>query len=404
MLISDREKDVGVSLAAKALGLIDVVNPAVPVQIDSNKNLIISPIGFTHILEPFIGVNRQQIAGSSQPMRKLLTNVLMAAKAADQKTEGKEEEEEEEEEKEKGKSFILTQRSFAAYFEDTHETMKFPVDQRFADLQTFNSAVSIDNLVKLIAFWQLFMIQDMHSGNILWTLKSKTELSIVAIDYNLCLDKNTAHSQNPPLNILLQATQPIPQKSRQFIEQMSAHRLGPILSRYHFLTPLNIANMQSIFDGKETIRYVMQASYESGCQKWDKPYNYLGFYQNVNKLCGTQHTIYDPLVIKEYGESWTVFGTRPSNNNDITHHPSIRGYTKVVESDGQGDAGHQVRKSHDWVFLVKNLNDLEAGRFFKSFPFPGYYIWGSGMIPFDMILKHDRNVVKKLEEPIFPAE
>lgn len=352
---SDRRNDWIVSLCAKSIGLSGVYNPAIPVRMGEDNTIIIDPKRFTHILEPFAGINRGQL--SKSPMQDLINHVLGA-----------------EEKRQTGPSFELRQKMFASYFEDS----KYKAPQRFKDLTTFNNALPGDmNIVKLLAFWYIFQIKDMHNGNLLWTLNAQGGLAIVCIDYNLAWNSSFCDFQEPPLTLLKQATFPISQKSVKFIQELSLESLCHVLETYQYPleSTIDLSPLQSAFAKRSSLRQVI---YNLTRLVGEKERKFL-------TQAGKDYTPYDALEVRPYGKS------HPDNfSTDIfPFAPLLTGYKPIkLDSDGT-HVWNQVRHVYDWVFSVESEEDLEQGKFVKSTPFPGYYMWRYGHIPFNLVFGSD---------------
>ncbi|RZI46391.1 hypothetical protein [Candidatus Finniella inopinata] len=351
----NRRNDWLVSLAAKAIGLIDVINPAIPVRIESGK-LVITTYNFTHILEPYVGISPDS---SSQNMNQLLQNVRSN-----------------EENEIKKKVYTLNIHSFARYFENN----SVPTPTRIDDLQTFNSSIDVENLVKLIAFWQVFKIKDMHDGNILWTLRPDGKFAITCIDYNLCFDDPMR--QQPPLSMLRQATQTIETKVQNRVGAISFTPLSQVFRHHNGSMPECLSedsfnSVKRILTEQPTVRHAMHEFYKkveghpSGRSK------------KRSDFCaevGKNITVYTPLEIRPVGEC------HPGGFCKLPVMPSRLGYKSIFVEKvyGQGAyISYQVRYLRDWVFSAQSSEDLSKERFFNSSAYPAIKMWDDGMLPFN---------------------
>jgi len=301
---------------------------------------------------------------SSAKMNDLLQHVLSA-----------------DEKQKRRSSYTLTQSSFAGYF----ESKALPAAQRFEDLQTFNRSIDVENLVRLLAFWQIFKIKDMHGGNILWTVNPQGGFSVIGIDYNLCFEYT---DQLPPLSMLQQATQPIAPALKGSIEAISHRRLSQVFGNYKVAMPECLSQksldaVKGVFQGQTTIRGIMHAFYKMGEIQPISPRKKMSeFYAEA----GPGLTAYHPLEIRPVGKSDPGC---PFKKPDM---PRLTGYKSILVEKvyGQGTyTSYQVRHLYDWVFCAQNSKDLEKGRFFNSSDFPAYYIWRRGMIPSHLMFGDD---------------
>ncbi|RZI46390.1 hypothetical protein [Candidatus Finniella inopinata] len=382
-----------VSLSAKATGLIDVINPAIPVHIKGGW-LTIDTKDFTHIIEPFVGFSNDQINADS-PMGQLLRHVLDANPK-----------------QKMGNNALFRLYHFAKYFE--HGTN--PSDQRFNDLQTFNAAIDLENVVKIILFWKMFEIADMHDSNILLRVKSEGKLSFVVIDYNLCLCNTTQCS--PSLVVLKHATQLINSGLRQKINERISYesikrvyeaysegdRLTASRGRYPSvrdrLTLFIPQKLEEFFREGASIRDIIwridrenikaeeeRFMRQSGNKEESK---LLSFYKKLEPIVGDHINCYWPLDIRPLGEvpqSMKERSTYEYNGHFYVDFPKLMDSTPIDFGHGEYPI-YQVRRScYDWVFSVTDALQLERGCFFKSTvklsreDMPGLCMWRNGMIP-----------------------
>ena len=352
-----------VSLSAKATGLIDVINPAIPVQIKGGR-LTIDTKDFTHIVEPFVGFNSDQINADS-PMGQLLRHVLDANPK--QKMD---------------KNALLRLYNFAKYFE--HGTN--PSDERFNDLQTFNSAIDLEDVVKIILFWRFFGIDDMHDCNVFLRVKSEGKFSFVVIDYNRCYMGSGQSS--PSLVLLKQALQPInfgPQKIMQRIISKSIKRVYESYSEGSRLPSFTDCHqeLEKFVQEGATVREIMskfniqslERSYQARRKFYSNsvvvapPPKSLSFYAKIAPIVGKHINCFWPLDIRPLGEASQDMKERSTyeyNGHFYVDFPKLTDSTSIDFGHGEYTT-YQVRPSlYDWVFSVADASQLERGRFFKS--------------------------------------
>lgn len=374
---STEKSDWLVSLSAKATGLIDVINPAIPVRI-ADKGLVIDAKNFTHIVEPFVGFNSNEIEKTSL-MGQLLRNILDANPT--QKAD---------------KNASLHLYNFARYFEHG----KNPANQRFDDLQTFNTAIDIENIVKIIMFWRMFGINDMHDSNILLRVKSDGKLSLVVIDYNRCY--YTSPQSDPSLFVLKHATKHIDsglvQKISERIsyesirrvykaysaeDQLTCSRPGGEPSVEYQMKYFIYPELQKFSRQSATVRGIMWELFKDDTdrayQLFKKKYPLLAdedgslkikkFYIQISLVIGEHISPYWPLDIRPLGE---VREERKKYVKDECYGEFYVNFPKLIDSTPiRPDLGdyptYQVRQSpYDLVFSVADVSQLEKGLFFKS--------------------------------------
>ncbi len=242
---ASRERQVQVEvvcwLLAKAAGLSHVVNPVIPVSFNKDKDcLVIDPYTPQGTLEPFVGVMVERssfgvpntVGRYSQDMVSFLKRSLVYSEVFKDSSP-------------KNTFFAPTVGSFNDYF--TSGSPRHPVsscnflqkiatstDQKFKDLQFFNQKISVDDLASLMAFWHLTLQEDPNPSNILYRF-AEDRIVPTVMDYGVALGRHqNIGLRIPSIHMLKQAKDPIPDVTKEKIQQISEKRLNQVMRGYKF--------------------------------------------------------------------------------------------------------------------------------------------------------------------------
>ena len=206
--------------------------------------------------------------------------------------------------------------------------------------------------------------------------------------------------------MLLQACEKIDPSLKSSLGTASYLPLLQVLRRYDY--PIPACSSEESFDSimrgvktETTIRQMMHEFYKkfsNECLK-ENLVKFKGFEKEAvtefnrqfsfHAKVGDTVTVYDPLEVRPVGKI----------NLELPSRPLLPGYKEVGIKELYSDMpyeSYQARKHYDWVFSVRNIDDLRNGRFFCSTESPGDYMWRTGIINLgDILSRSYRNILPK---------